>query len=222
MRVFKLVSAIVVVLAFSAVAVATASAAESLWRWLPGAAGATFTGSSGKAVLQVKGGASINCTESKTTNGEITTELTLGLATITFGKNLPVESRCTTAGLAVEGEGSELGVIKVHLELHNCLISPGHRGIKIAILPLDIKVPSVGQLLNVKGAIIAEITPFETSTKEYSLAVTQKEGKQGIPKCEGGEEQKLETSTNGGAFVQSGEEAAGGKIVFAVAQTAMA
>jgi len=52
MRIFKLIGALVVVLAFSVVAVATsASAKETLWKWLPGSVGETMKGKSGEGVL---------------------------------------------------------------------------------------------------------------------------------------------------------------------------
>jgi hypothetical protein len=217
MRSFKILSALFAVLAFSAIAVASASAAETLWQWLPGAEKTAFTGKSAKAVLQVKGGASITCPESTTTSGEITTEKTLGLAIINFGKT------CTTGGLAVESLGDVSGTILAHVEIHNCTISAGKPGLLIKVLPLHLEVPSTKLLLAIEGEIIAEITPNKTSTKEYTLVVEQKEGKQAIEKCEGGEAHTLSTSTDGGAFVQSGQEAKEGKITFtSVAQEAMA
>src|SRR3978361_1495558 len=108
MRSIKLIGAMFVVLAFSAVAVATASAAETLWKWLPGSVGETFTGKSEKASLQQKkvgeeGGLTITCANSKVLlegsalikeGSTSEKDATLSTAHIHFEK-------CTVAGLPV-------------------------------------------------------------------------------------------------------------------------
>jgi hypothetical protein len=212
MRAIKLAGAMILVLAFSAVAVATASAAETLWRWLPGAAKTAFTGTSGKSLLQVKGGLSITSPKSKTT-GEITEGSNLGLALITFETS-------TTAGLPVNSLGDASGLILVHLELHNCLIKAGHKGVLIAILPLHLEVPSTKLLITIEGDLVALVPG--TKGKTFTLNVEQKEGVQAVEKCEGGTAMTLKTSDDGGAFVQSGQETKEGSITFtSVEQEAM-
>jgi len=64
MRIYKLFGALLAVLAFNAIATAvTASAAETLWPWLPGSVGETFKGEQkGGGTLQIKGSGSITCT----------------------------------------------------------------------------------------------------------------------------------------------------------------
>lgn len=214
MRTFKFLGALMVVMAFSAIAVATASAAEVLWHFLPGANGTKFTGDSGKSTLQVVGGLSITSPKS-TSTGELTSEGTLGTTTITF-------KEATTAGLPVNSEGDASGIIKVKAKLHNCLIAAGDRGVKLEIEEVKLVVPSTKLTVAIKGALIVLVSPFEEKATKYALTVTQKEGKQGIEKCEGGTAQTLLTSIDKGTFTQSAQESKEALIDFAVAQTAMA
>jgi hypothetical protein len=215
MRVMKMIGALLLVVAFAAIGTATASAAETLWKMLPGTKGTTFTGKSGKATLQIKGSGSITCPSSSTTNGELTEEQTLALATIEFIK-------CTIGGLPINSLGDGSGIILVHLEIHDCTISAGKAGILIKILPLHLEIPSTKLLLSVEGSLITELTPNKTKSKTFSLIVEQKEGKQAIEKCEGGSALTLTTSLDGGAFIQSAEEAKEGTLTFASEQEAMA
>src|SRR3978361_1163961 len=125
MRSLKLIGAMFVVLAFSAVAVATASAAETLWKILPGSVGETFTGKSGKATLQQKGGISITCASSSIalSSTELLKEgatsekdATLSKATVDFEK-------CTSAGLPTNSVSDASGIILVKVNIHNCMIA---------------------------------------------------------------------------------------------------
>src|ERR1700722_7137471 len=147
MRMFKLIGAIAVVLAFSAVAVATASAETTLWRWLPGSVGETFTAKSGKAALQMKGGALITCQSSKIElkGSELLKEgssegkgATLELAIIDF-------VGCKTLGFAINSKGDATETILVHLELHNCVIKSGDFGILFQPLETTLEVPAAKQ-----------------------------------------------------------------------------
>jgi hypothetical protein len=56
------------------------------------------------------------------------------------------------------------------------------------------------------GEVIGEITPVNKKTKTFTLSFKQSKGKQAITKFEGGATEILESSLNGGAFEQSGEE----------------
>jgi hypothetical protein len=202
MRTLKLVGALVAALAFTAVATATASAAETLWELLPGATGTTNTGKSSKATLQTKNAekATTTCTAS-TAEGEITGERTLGLEFVHF-------TGCSTAGNKINSLGDEPGIILVHIETHNCLIAAGDAGVLVKVLPLHLEVPATGLLISVQGSFVALVSPNKTKGKEFTLTVAQKAGQQSITKCEGGKsEEKLETSSDGGEFVQSGIEA---------------
>jgi hypothetical protein len=119
--------------------------------------------------------------------------------------------------------GDSAGIVLVHAEIHNCLISAGRFGESVNGLSIHLEVPSVGLLLIISGAYVLEITPAETTpTKKWNLNIKQKEGKPEIEKCEGGEAETLVTSTDGGESVPSAEEAKEASLEFEKeAQTAM-
>jgi hypothetical protein len=214
MRLVKPATALTLSLVCSAVLATVASAAETLVKLLPGAKGTTFTGKSGKATLQIKGGGAITC-KSSATEGEITEEATLGLETIHY-------TGCTTAGLPINSLGDASGITLSHAELHFChIIGPIYIWRRTR-LPLHLEVPSTKLLVTVEGSDLAEVTPNKTVTKTFTLGVSQKEGKQNVEKCEGGEAQTLKTSLDGGAFIQSADEESEASVTFAVAQEAMA
>jgi hypothetical protein len=213
MRIFKLVGALLVVLAFSAVAVATASAAETLWRWLPGSVGETFKGTqiSKEAVLTVEGGViSIKCKKATillegselTEKGDAENKkaATLGLATFHF-------SECTVSGgFSVNSLGDKPGIILTHVELHNCVISKVPLEFGLLVLPLEthLEVPAVALLITVfeKGLFIARIKE-EAGGKKHNFLITAKSkeaGKAQDPeKCEGGEKEVLKTKIDNNA-----------------------
>jgi hypothetical protein len=225
MRTFKLLGTLLAVLALAAIATASASAEEVLWKWLPGAPGTTFSGESGKATLQEDGGGSIICkkSETKAKEGELLEEgskegkdATLALAFIHF-------SGCTAAGLATNSLGDSSGIILVHVDIHNCLISAGHFGLLIKPLPVHLEIPSIGALKVVEGDFVAEILAVGTPpTTHWNLDINQVGGLQSIEKCEGGAKETLLTETNhSGTQIQSAEEVKEGLILFTVAQEAM-
>jgi hypothetical protein len=203
-------------LAFSLVGPGAASAAETLWELLPGVQGTSITDKSGKVTMQIKGGFSTICEKSKST-GEVGEGKTLGGETITL-------EGCTTAGLTSLTEGGkEKGVITIPVFLHTCVIKSGDAGIKFTLAEeIHVFVPAIKASLVVKGTFIALIAPTKSlKTGPFSLGVEQKEGKQSIEKCEGGIAQTLETSTNGGVFVQTGIQFSEATLTFGVAQEIM-
>jgi hypothetical protein len=204
MRIFKLVGVLACAMALSGIAVTTASAST-----LPGAAGTTITGSSEKATLQVKGGASITCPKS-TASGKVvsTSEST---ATITFGTG------CTTAGLPVNSLGDGSGTILANVTVTECAGTPSL--LKLTVSSLHLEVPSTKLLLTVTGTALGTVEA-KVSKTNFPLTLTQKEGKNTEEKC-GKETLILSTSTDGGAAVQSGEEAIKGSLTFSVAQEFM-
>jgi hypothetical protein len=223
MRIAKLIGALFVVLAFSAVAVATASAAETLWKWLPGTVGETFTGKSGQATLQLAeveaSKPSIVCAKSLLLlpKSELLAEGATGGKDATLALGILHFEGCTSFGLAANSEGDAAGIILAHLEIHNCMINAAKKefGLLITPLPLHIEIPSVKKLILVRGAFVAKLEGKEgTKQLVFSLVVEQKEAKQTIPKCEGGVENTLEGSLDGKTFVKAGEEAKGGTIGF--------
>jgi len=233
MRLAKLASAIVVVLAFSAMAVATASAAETLWKWLPGSVGETFKGKSGKATLTSNFGGSafaINCTKSlvlltdekEKASSELLKEgstegkdATLALIMIDF------EGCTVTGGLAANSVGDKSGIILVHVEAHNCMIKlePNDFGILLKPLPVHIEVPAVkGQLILVIGDVLGLLEGNEGEkllTFKLNLKTVKSEGKeQEFLKCVGGEKEELLASLDGITFVSAREEVKEGTLEF--------
>ncbi len=220
MRAFKLISALIVVLAFAAIAASTASAVETSWLLLPGLEGETFTAKSGKALLQEKGGLAIACQESSVSlvDGKIIGGThTLILISIHFG------NKCTASGLAVNSLGDSAGFILVEVDIHTCIIStsPLVGGLLIKVNPLHLEVPSLKLLIEITGSFVAPITPNETKTKKYKLDVKQTAGVQEIHLCLGGAEETLLSSDDGKAPVQSGLEATNFELNFDNEQTAM-
>ncbi len=216
MRTFKIVGAIAVVLAFSALSVATASAAEKLWRWLPGSVGETFTGKSGLATLSAKFGV-IDCKKSDVLladasliepGSEGKKDATLALAFIHF-------EECTTAGLATNSVGDTGKTILVHVEIHNCIIAPNHFGLLIELLQVHLEIPAVKLLILVRGTVIALLEGKEkTKQLTFGLNIKAPEKVQEIKKCEGGVLNVLEAADDAGAFEIAGEEAKEGSITF--------
>ncbi len=220
MRLFKLISFLVMVLALTAIPVATASAAETLWELLPGNEGETFTAKSGTVILQEKGGLAIKCQESSILLADssiVGTTRTLALAIIHFG------NKCTVAGLAVNSLGDPSGVILVHVEIHTCIVStsPLVGGLLIKVLPLHLEVPSLKLLTEVTGSLVAPITPNETATKNYKLDIKQIGGAQQVKLCLGGAEESLLWSDDGKAPIAAVEEVQNSELSFDNTQTAM-
>jgi hypothetical protein len=203
MRIVRLIGILVCALATSATAVTAASASI-----LPGAAKTSITGSSEKATLQVKGGASITCPKSTISGELISTSEGLGIVTL---------ESCTTAGLPVNSLGDASGTILVHIELNEC---PSNASIlALKVLPLHLEVPSTKLLLTITGTTLATVLAAVRQAT-FALTLTEKEGKNTEEKC-GKETLILSTSTDGGAFVQSGEEAKNASLTFSTAQEFM-
>jgi len=219
MRIYRLVGALVIATALGLIAVATASAAETLWKWLPGSVEETFTGKSGKITLQLKGGATITCANSLIllTFGLDSSELVeegsiAGKDAILALAILHMEG-CTSAGLPINSLGDALKVILAHLEIHNCMIKKEHFGWLIKLLPLHLEIPSVKLLVIFEGSFIALLE----ATKQmghFVLNINQKEGVQGITKCEGGTAETLLDEDDGEPFAQAGIEMKEALILF--------
>jgi hypothetical protein len=208
-RFMTVVTAIMVALTVTAVASATAMAVAPEFNPAKG----TFTSKSGKAKLQVKGGAAIECTG------------TTGKGEITGAKKATSEIKftaCKAAGLGVlsispKGAANEIVTPTLNQEL--CYISKAGKTVGvISTLSTELKleVPSTKKVINIKGAAIGEATPVNSKLTTGTLALTQVSGVQGIEKCEGGAAQTLLTQEGAGAFTQSGQEIKG-EITFAAA-----
>jgi hypothetical protein len=227
MRLFKIIGALAVVLAFSAVAVATASAAETLWKWLPGSVGETFKGKSGPAELKStdEGKAlTIPCKESTISLTEPETKVVSELIKegATEGKDATLSlfvvdfKGCKTLGLGINSAGDKTEVILVHIEAHNCMIEKGKFGLLLKILPIHLEVPAAKVLILVRGAVIGQLLGAKEGEKvlTYKLDLNAPGGVQEIKKCEGGVENTLEASLDGVNFFPATEEAKEGTLEF--------
>lgn len=196
MRTLRLIAVLACALAVGAIAVTTATASI-----LPGTAGTTIKGKSEKATLQVKGGASITCTKS-TLSGEVLSTAE-GSVIVDF-------SSCTTAGLPFNSLGDTGGTWLVHAVVKECPSDPSI--VTLKLLPLHLEVPATKLLIMIEGAVLGTV---EQSIKQvtYPLTITQKEGKNTVEVCKK-EKLVLSTSTDGGAFVQSGLETNNASLTF--------
>jgi len=215
MRIFKLIGVAALMAALAAIMATGASASL-----LPGTAGVKITGKSGKATLQVKGGASITCKASTTTGEVKNTEESLALITFT---------ECTTGGLPVNSVGDAAKTILVHVESGNCHDAAKNEYVLFEVLPVKLEVPSVkGLTLEITGSVLGKVTPAEKKAFTFGVELKQTGGKQevGPEECTKSTGTvvkgiQLKTSTNGGAAVQSGQEAAEGTLTFSAEQEFM-
>jgi hypothetical protein len=226
MRIYKLIGALAVVLAFGTIALAaTASAEEILWKWLPGSVGETLKGAAiGSSTLQFEknksaipcGKASILLTdEGLKASSELLKEgstegkdATLWLLVMHF-------SECKALGLSANSVGDSSGIILVHAEIHNCMISVAKKefGLLVLFLQVHIEIPSTKLLLLIleKGLFITKIESEKESKTNYLITAAQQEGKQGIEKCEGGTRETLLVKVD-----ESAEENAGLAAIFLI------
>ncbi len=138
------------------------------------------------------------------------------LAVITFGENVKGKM-CTTAGLPVNSLGDAAGVILMHVEIRECLSSAST--LELKLLPVHLEVPSTKLLLVMEGTALGTVTSgVKQST--FALTVSQSGGKNSIETC-GKEKLILETSTDGGAFVQTGAEFLSASLTFGAPQEFM-
>jgi hypothetical protein len=178
--------AILTVLAVSAVASATASAASP--EFVPGAAGTTFTGESGSGTLTASGG-SITCTKDLLLNGKLTTAKNLATVEIHF-------TGCTAFGIfGAHSLGDSEGTILLTLDLLLCYISKddkeGKEGVHIEV---------AGKLIVVKGDQVGQITPVNTKTGKFTIVY-----KNPPVQCEGKTEHFLAEENETGGFKEAFE-----------------
>ncbi len=176
MRVFKLAGALAAFLALAAVAAASVSAAIG---FLPGAAGTTFSGTTGEFKLKSAAG-TIICK-----SGAITGELlssTEGTATIT-------KKECSVAGLEVRGlvnaEKSKEVTSTAKLKVCTVSTSPLVIALDIRPEPIHIEVPAAKLLNLAEGDYLALVEPANNKGTGFTLKVAEKEGKQEDRICDG-------------------------------------
>jgi hypothetical protein len=193
-----------VLLAAFAVSIVSVASASAALPEFTGPFPKTFTSTSGKGALETVGGKTVTCTSDTTDEGKITGEKT-ATAVVLF-------SGCKSGIVSCNSPGQAAGVIDT-VPLTGTLgyISKAEKRVGLLL------VPTTGELFvefectgfaksKVKGAVIGELTPVNKKTKTFTLAFKQTKGKQAITKFEGGATEILESSLNGGAFEQAGEE----------------
>jgi hypothetical protein len=203
---------VLAVLALSAFAAVLASSSSSfLLENLPEVAGRTVTGASvGPTRLETVGGTSIECEKAPAEGVEETTKPPLGLLHIYFLKCLTV---APLKGLTCTGEGDVAGGILVLITWHLWFDKNPTGELKTAIVFLNISVLfNCGNglvLVHVLGSLVClHLNPtVKGKTHEFHCIQTKgvqehhhwwnQEGVEGTA--------KLETSTNGGAFEESGQ-----------------
>ncbi len=218
MRASKLIGVLIFALAFSALGVATASAAEKLWKLLPGSAGETFTGSSGKVTFtSSSSGSTITCNKSKITlaNASLLEEGSTEGKDATLALAIMDLEACSSAGLAINSVGDPAKTILVHLEIHTCLVKANDFGLLFKWLQVHEEVPATGKLLLLRGAVIGLFEGKEgTKAKAFGVNVAAPGNVQEIKLCEGGTENQLEEAVEGEVFSAATENAEKGAITF--------
>ncbi len=199
MRMFKYIGALIAVLAFSIMGVATASAAEVLWPLLPGSVGETFKASldEGAAVLQEEPEAAIECGAlagtgelvEKNKDAKEKKDATLALAVLDFTK-------CVIAKTAFEvhSKGDVEGTILSHVDIHFCLIEWLKKAKEdgVLILPLEVALENtvLGPLTTVLDAgFVAPIKKIGVS--QFLIDAKQVAGLQEVKLCEGSTKETL-------------------------------
>jgi len=221
MRIYKLIGALAAILAFSALAVAaTASAEETLWKWLPGSAKETFKGTQvGEGTLQIAGSGSVECSGGsillsfKEGTTEVHSEL-LGGSDSEKEKDATLElvlihfTGCKALGFAANSLGDATEIILVHAELHNCVINAAKKefGLLILPLPVHIEVPKLATLILVleKSLAIAKIESEKESKVNFLITAKQTAGTQEPQLCENGKAENLLATVNGGEDKKAG------------------
>jgi hypothetical protein len=192
-----LVVAMLAVVALSAVATATATAA--LPELLPGNAGEKFTGKSGSGTLEVPGEGTIVCKEDSVTGENTGTTKKEAKATVTF-------KGCTAFGfIGAKSLGDAEGTILVTAALKLCYINKANKEVGVLTkISSPVHIEVAGKLIVVEGDQVARITPINTSTTKYTLKYEQSAGSPKPAGCEG-ETESYKASVNEGTAKASGE-----------------
>jgi hypothetical protein len=191
--------AIIAVVALSAIASATASAA--LPEFLPGNAGEKFSGTSGSGTLEINALEKITCTSDSVTGENVGTTKKEATATVTF-------KGCSAFGIAgAKSLGAAEGTIVTKVKLTLCYINAAKKEVGVLTEvptkePVHIEV--AGKLLVVTGDQVGKITPVNTKTTKFTITYAQSGGKASPAGCEGKTE-SLKTAVNEGTAVTSGE-----------------
>jgi hypothetical protein len=184
MRILKRSAGLVVIaLALFAVAATAASAANP--EFLDNVTGNTFTATSAEGKLTAEG-LTIICKADKVTleNGKVTGAKTISTV-VDFEK-------CTIAGLAAQSLSDTEGKILVAATGELCYIgkaSEKHVGVFFKITPVHIEIPSLGELLEVKGSVLGLVKSVNTLSTANTVTISEATSKEvcevlGAPKLE--------------------------------------
>jgi hypothetical protein len=206
MRSVRLIGVLIAMLAVGAITIATASAAETLWKWLPGSVGETLTGKTGKFTISGKSG-TFTCSKSTIAlpNASLLEEGSTEKKAATLALVKVDIEGCTSLGLPVNSVGDSSGTILLHFKIHNCMIGANHSGWSLVIFGnLHVEIPATKLLWLFRGFLIILLEAKEgtkAKTFSFNMKTVKGEGKeQEFKKCEGGEEAKLEGAVDSETF----------------------
>jgi hypothetical protein len=215
MRRLTILGAAIVATAALGAIVATTASAATMPDLNPGKEGEKFTVTSGPGTLETKSKGSIECGSDKGRGLLISKTQKEAEVTIDFEK-------CKAFGIVgAHSLGDPSEVILFHGELVLCYLNKTNKEVGAVLHPLPIHIEVGGKLLEVIGWVIGRLTPIAEETRKYKISFAESKGVQQFTKCEGGIEETLLTSENGGTFERSGE-ASTQELVFENAQTLMA
>lgn len=204
MQRFKVVGlALMAVLALTALAAASASAAKP--EFTPASNSGTSTG--GKAKFTEKSGiAAVECTSSSGTNK--LTNPKGGTFSETFkGCTALLSGKCTGLTNSTAGEITVAGTF----DLRYIKKESNKTALAFLIDPVHFECEKTVTLISVKGCVAGEITPINTKTKTFSVALKQSSGVEEIKEIlnEAGtasESCVLKSEKNGEAEKEAGQE----------------
>jgi hypothetical protein len=190
---------------------------ELLWLYTESACATDSAGDTGEfalspifpesedATLETVGGLQIACKKRSLGEGETTGAKTVARLVLKFKECSSGANSCGTSGTVTSNRlQGTLGYISAAGKEVGLDLAPEAGG--GALLEFTCE-GGVGKV-QVKGSVIGAITPVNTSTGSYTLTFAlTKAGKQSITKFEGGAEDVLELSKEGGAFEKAALEA---------------
>jgi hypothetical protein len=197
--------ALIAVLALGAL-VATAAMAEKP-EFSPSEKNA-FTAAGGKAKFEQKGGLAAVTAEKSTGTGEVTNAKEGTFDELYVNAQAPLSGFCTGLTDTLVGSILAKGAFKLgYLDAAKTKVGVAF---KLAA-PIHYECEKTILLVTVEGAAIGQITPLNTSTKEFTVVLTQAKGVNTLTKILNAtntafEEFILKSETNGGAAAQAGQE----------------
>jgi hypothetical protein len=159
-----------------------------------------FTGTGGKAVLETKGETKVSCAKST---------LEASAASKVKGTFHLAEKECAVLGLfKCTGTGDSSGVV---LMAGEWILVDGGELMLLTVTPA-IHFECASTSVQVKGSLLAAITPVQTKTSKYELRVKETKAKQELSEYENENGEilvaTLLSSINSGAFEETGMESA--------------